>query len=161
MDVQIDPLASSVAVVAIGIAIWANAISHQATSSARRSADEAKRSADAAEAANQMATKERARALEVVDVAWAIGEPIAPDGIVAIRNIGTTTAHSVTALVRVDGERYDVAPSDVASDEVFIVDAAETSRQKIQSNRESSASMAASGIVWIPSDLLFVEARVT
>ena len=160
VDVQIDPLASAVAVVAIGIAIWANAISHQASSSARRSADEAKRSADAAEAANQLAARERARALEVVDVAWDIEKPT-PEGVIVIRNIGTTTAYSVTAVVRVGVERFDVTPGDLPSDADFEIDAAELYERKRQSNRAAVASMAASGIAYAPSSGLPIEARVS
>jgi hypothetical protein len=160
VQIQIDPAAFTVALIAAGLAVWANVLARRAGASARKSAAEARRSADAAEDANRMAARERARALEVVDVAWSIEKSKKGDTL-TIRNTGATTIHSVSAVVRVAGERIDVAAGDVLSDEFFECDAAHVFDQKRASNRAAVASMQASGITYFPSSNVPVEARIS
>lgn len=70
-------------------------------------------SADAAAVSVEIARAERARATERTDVHW-IREVIEDrPGYVAVRNAGSTAAHSVRALVTINGEGFELGPIDV------------------------------------------------
>lgn len=158
MDFQVDPLAVIVAIGALGAALWANATARDAARAAADSAKEAKRSADAAEDANAIARQARAQALEVTDVVWQ-GE--SRQGVVTFRNVGSTIAKDVTAVVRINGRRHDLVAGDVEVDKGFECDGSEELERARAANAATTAKMNQAGIAYVGVPSFKVEARIS
>ena len=78
-----------------------------------------------------------------------------------LRNVGTTTAYSVSALIRVDDERFDVVAGDVGSDKTFDCDARHVYSAMRERNRRTVNEMSQAGIAYFPSSSVEIEARIT
>jgi hypothetical protein len=156
---QVDPIAAAIALIALGVAVWANVIARTAANASRTSADEARRSSDAAIAANELTRDEVLRDKELHDVEWRIEE--SQGGLLRLRNVGTSTAFSVSALVRVEEQRFDVVGGDVDTDGTLTCDAASVYQSKHDENRRLIQAMSQSGIAYFPSGTVTIEARVT
>lgn len=114
----VEPAASGVAAVvamiAVAVAWLARRDSKRSAGAAERSAisseDSAKSSADSA----AVAQREEARGIERADVEWQrIVERPARQEHVEFRNVGTTTAYVVTAVVTINGERIHLQQDQV------------------------------------------------
>lgn len=156
---EIDPVAAVIALLAVGVAVWANVVARGAASAARASADEARRSSDAAIAANDLTREEVLRDKELHDVEWRVEE--GEDGLLQLRNVGTSTGCSVSALIRVEGQRFDVAGGDVATDGTLTCDARNVYEARRLDDQRAIQSMREGGILFSPSGTVHIEARVT
>lgn len=85
---------------------------------ARKSARAAEGSAEAARDSLELQRSEAARARERTDVMWAREWDTRSErpGLIRYRNVGSTTAHGVSALIRVNEETHVVEADAVAPD---------------------------------------------
>ena len=104
-------------------AIWARSDSKLSADSSVTSARASEKSADTAEASLELSRMEAARRAEAADVEWEF--ETTGDGNFFYRNTGQSSAYSVTALVRINGHRFDFAEDLVESDELLHLNATE------------------------------------
>lgn len=148
------------AVGALGTGVGA-VVALLAQRAARKSAQAAEASAQAARESLDLQRAEAARALERADVVWARVKARADPGLIRIRNVGSTTAHEVTAVLRVNGRQHVVSAAAVAPDEELHLDARaeyDAARQRAADRMRAARS---AGVVSLSYPRFKVHARIT
>lgn len=99
-------VAAAIAVVAVVVAAFARRDSKRSADAAERSAATSEDSARSSAESAAVARREEARQIERTDVEWRrVSERPERRGHLEFRNVGTTTAHVVSAVLTVNGER--------------------------------------------------------
>lgn len=146
-------VAAVLALVSAGVAILARRDSRSSAESSRDAADAAQHSLD-------LARQQDARTLERRDVRW---ERIKSGGVLEYRNVGTTTAHDVTAVLTINGERVPLNDlGDVQAGGSFSHDASDTYAAAVRADRARTQRMNAGGMIFASRGPEFVvTARIT
>ena len=105
-----------IAVGALVVALLARTDSKVSARASATSAESSGRSASAAEQSLELSRLEQLRRAERSDVEWKAEGGKGTHGLIAYRNVGSTTARAVTIVLTVNGRRFDLEPGDVVSD---------------------------------------------
>ena len=151
-------------VISIGaliVAFLARRDSRAAARAAETSAESSERSAVAAEQSLELSRLESRRQVERTDVEWEREQPKKRPGVVAYRNIGTTTAFAVTAVITVNGQRFDLQCGNVTPDGLVEHDATHLYNLARQDSAALVSSMSRAGISYFGSAHFAVTARIS
>lgn len=156
-----DPLtlgSLALAAVALAASLLALRRSALAARSARASASAAERAAASGAEELEELRAARARETERVDVEWALE---VDGGRISIRNVGTTTAHEVIAVLDIDADRREAVETRVPRDEAVLVDASDLYRQAVEAAQSRRDSLAQAGIASMAIARLQVRGRIS
>lgn len=129
-----------------------------AARSARSAATAAERAAATAAAQLDLLTAERARSTERSDVEWALE---VDGGRIAVRNVGTTTAHEAIAVLDIDAHRREVDADRVPRDEAIVLDANDIYRDAVEVAQSRKDALAQAGIASMAIVRLQVKGRIS
>jgi len=151
-----------VAVGALGLSLLARRDSKASAGAAVTSAESSERSAVAAEESLGLSRLEARRQVERTDVEWEREKRKGPaGGVVAYRNVGTTTAHMVTAVMTINGNRFDLPFGDVEPNGLIEHDASELYKQAAQRHAARVRSGASVGVTVVGGARFTVTARIS
>jgi hypothetical protein len=145
------------AVVAVGALVVAFLARLDSLASARASAV----SAAAAEQSLELSRLSSQRQIERTDVEWKREKGKGQRGIVAYRNVGATTANAVTAVLTINGQRFDLHFGDVEPNGLIEHDASELYNQAAQRHVAAVRNADSAGITLLSSPHFDVTARIS
>jgi hypothetical protein len=154
-------VATVVAVGAFGVALLARQDSKASARAAVTSAQSSERSAVAAEQSFELSRLDARRRVERTDVEWEREKREGHRGVVVYRNVGTTTACAVTAVLTINDQRFDATYGDIPPDGVIEHDAEEIYARAEQKRARDADSLAAAGIISGFSTRFAVTARIS
>lgn len=151
-----------VAVGALGLSLFARRDSKASAGAAVTSAESSERSAVAAEESLGLSRLEARRQIERTDVEWEREKRKGPGGgVVAYRNVGTTTAYAVTAVLTINGQRFDATFGDIPANGLIEHDSGELYALAEQKLWADTAAMSAAGWVYAGRTHFAVTARIS
>lgn len=154
-------VATVVAVGAFGVALLARQDSKASARAAVTSAQSSERSAVAAEQSFELSRFDALRRVERTDVEWERGEREGHLGVVVYRNVGSTTAYAVTAVLTINDQRFDATYGDIPPDGVIDHDAEEFYALAEQKREKDAYEMAAVGVIADFSTHFAITARIS
>jgi hypothetical protein len=104
---------------------------------------------------------EQLRRLERSDVEWKAEGGKVTHGLIAYRNVGSTTARAVTIVLTVNGRRFDLEPGDVVPDGLVEHDAREMYTMASNQKNATTRELADSGVLYVGSTHFEVTARIS
>jgi hypothetical protein len=153
------------AVVAVG-ALWVSQSARRDSKASARaavaSAESSERSAVAAEESLGLSRLEARRQIERTDVEWERDKRKGPSGgIVAYRNVGSTTAYAVTAVLTINSQRFEETFGDIPANGLIEYDSGDLYALAEQKRAADRAAMAAVGIGYGSITHFAVTARIS
>ena len=152
---------AGIALGALLVAFLARRDSMASSRASAASAESSERAAAAAEQSLELSRLESMRRVERTDVEWRAEGGKETHGLIAYRNVGSTTAHAVTIVLTVNGRRFDLEPGDVVRDGLVEHDAREMYTKASNEMTATTRALADSGVSYFGSTHFEVTARIS
>ena len=146
---------------ALGVSLLARRDSKASALASVNSAESSSRSAVAAEESLELSRLEARRQVERTDVEWEREEREDHPGFVVYRNVGTTTAYAVTAVLTINDHRTDLTCGDISANGLIEYDAGQLYTLAEQELAADYAAMSAAGIDYVSRTRFVVTARIS
>ena len=151
-----------VTVGAVVVSVFARRDSKASARAAGTSAASSERSAVAAEESLGLSRLEARRQIERTDVEWEREKRQGPGGgVVAYRNVGSTTAYAVTAVLTINGQRFDATFGDIPANGLIEQDTGDLYALAQQKRWADEAAMSSAGYVYGGRTHFAVTARIS
>ena len=143
------------------VAVGALVVAFLARLDSRAAARASTVSATAAEQSLELSRLLSERQVERTDVEWARVKRKGERAVVAYRNIGATTAYAVTAVLTINGQRFDLPFGDVEPNGLIEHDASELYNQAAQRHVAHVRNAASAGVTVVGGPRFEVTARIS
>ena len=157
----IGVVSAVVTIGALGVSLLARRDSKASALASVTSAESSRRSTVAAEESLGLSRLEARRQIERTDVEWERDKRKGLRGVVVYRNVGTTTAYAVTAVLTINDQRFDATYGDIPANGVIEHDAGELYTLAEQKGWANVAAMSAAGYVYGGRTHFDVTARIS